>query len=75
MKKVLLLLADGFEEIEALGTADILRRMNVEVVLASMKKAAVSGSHNITVTADELFDNVNSDEFSAVILPGCPVRR
>jgi len=70
MKKVLLLLADGFEEIEALGTADILRRMNVEVVLASMKKAAVSGSHNITVTADELFDNVNSDEFSAVILPG-----
>ena len=43
MKKVLLLLADGFEEIEALGTADILRRMNVEVVLASMKKAAVSG--------------------------------
>lgn len=70
MVKILVLLADGFEEIEALGTADILRRMGAEVVLASMKKATVSGSHNITVTADELFDNINKAEFAAVVLPG-----
>ena len=70
MKKVLILLAEGFEEIEALGTADILRRMGVEVVLAAMKKETVSGSHNITVTADAVFDKVDKNEFDAVVLPG-----
>ena len=70
MKKVLILLAEGFEEIEALGTADILRRMGAEVVLAAMEKEKVSGSHNITVSADELFDKVDKSEFDAVVLPG-----
>lgn len=70
MKKVLLLLADGFEEIEALGTADILRRMGAEAVLASMQKATVTGSHNIHVTADALFDTLDTGDFDAVILPG-----
>ena len=70
MKKVLILLAEGFEEIEALGTADILRRMGLEVVLAAMKKETVSGSHNITVTADAVFDKVDKNEFDAVVLPG-----
>ena len=70
MKKVLLLLADGFEEIEALGTADILRRMGAEVVLTAMQKATVTGSHNIHVTADALFDTLDTGDFDAVILPG-----
>ncbi|MBE6403220.1 MAG: DJ-1/PfpI family protein [Lentisphaeria bacterium] len=70
MKKVLILLAEGFEEIEALGTADILRRMGVEVVLASMKKTVVSGSHNIIVSADALFDDLEKNTFDAVVLPG-----
>ncbi len=70
MKKVLLLLADGFEEIEALGTTDILRRLNLEVVTAALKKKSVTGSHNITVTADELFSDIQADEFDAVVLPG-----
>ncbi len=70
MKKVLLLLADGFEEIEALGTADILRRMGAEAVLAAMQKATVTGSHNIHVTADALFDTLDTGDFDAVILPG-----
>ena len=70
MNKLLLLLADGFEEIEALGTADILRRMNVNVTTAALKKTAVTGSHNITVQADALLDDVNIEEFSGVVLPG-----
>ena len=70
MGKVLILLAEGFEEIEALGTADILRRMGVEVVLAAMDKESVSGSHNITVTADDMFDKLDKTEFAAVVLPG-----
>ena len=70
MKKVLILLAEGFEEIEALGTADILRRMGAEVVLAGMKKSAIAGSHNIIVNSDALFDDLDLNEFDAVVLPG-----
>ena len=70
MAEVLLLLADGFEEIEALGTVDILRRMQVNVTTAALKKITVSGSHNITVTADALLDEVNAANFDAVVLPG-----
>lgn len=70
MKKVLLLLANGFEEIEALGTLDILRRMNVEVVTAALTDEVVTGSHQIKVFADALLDKVNTAEFAAVVLPG-----
>ncbi len=70
MKKILLLLADGFEEIEALGTADVLRRLELDVVTASIGSEVVTGAHNIKVFADTLFDKVNKSEFDAVILPG-----
>ena len=70
MRKVLLLLANGFEEIEALGTADVLRRMGVEVTLAGMTDLQVAGSHNMPVVCDALFDKVNTAEFDGVILPG-----
>lgn len=70
MKKVLLLLAEGFEEIEALGTVDILRRLNVTVITAALEKKQVTGSHQIPVTADALLDDLNTEEFAAVVLPG-----
>lgn len=70
MPQLLLLLADGFEEIEALGTVDILRRMQVNVTTASLAGNTVTGSHNITVTADASLDEVDTDKFDAVVLPG-----
>ena len=70
MKKALLLLADGFEEIEALGTADVLRRMSIPVTTAGLTAPQICGSHNITVTADTLLENIDPAEFDAVILPG-----
>ena len=71
MKKVLLILADGFEEIEALGTADILRRLNVEVVLAGLDSAEnVTGAHGVKITPDSSLANVAENMFDAVILPG-----
>ncbi|MBE6368446.1 MAG: DJ-1/PfpI family protein [Lentisphaerae bacterium] len=70
MKKVLLLLAEGFEEIEALGTVDVLRRMNVQVITAGLTARQVIGSHQITVTADTVLAEVDGDQFDAVVLPG-----
>lgn len=72
----LLLLADGFEEIEALGTADLLRRAGLEVTLCSINKGPdaggteVRGAHGVRVMADVSLADVNPDEYDAIILPG-----
>jgi 4-methyl-5(b-hydroxyethyl)-thiazole monophosphate biosynthesis len=70
-KVVIILLAEGFEEIEALATVDILRRCAIDVKMASTEKNIdVVGSHNISVKADLLLDEVLSEDVEAVILPG-----
>jgi len=70
MQKILLILADGFEEIEALGTADILRRLKFEVVLAGLTARNVTASHGVRVTADALLAEIDPAEFAAAVLPG-----
>ena len=70
MSKVLLLLAPGFEEIEALGTCDVLRRLNVEVVMAALNGREVAGAHGIRVAADAELKDLDTGAFDAVVLPG-----
>lgn len=67
MKVAYILLEDGFEEIEALTTCDILRRANVDCKLVGMKNIEVIGSHGIKIKTDLLFDHQLVD---MVILPG-----
>jgi len=70
MKKILLLLAPGFEEIEALGTCDVLRRLGLTVTLAALDGREVAGAHGVRVVADAALAEVKSDDFDAVVLPG-----
>lgn len=71
MKTVFVFLATGFEEIEALGTTDILRRGGVKVVTVSiMGEIKVMGAHNIPVIADYLFEDADFSSADALILPG-----
>ena len=70
MPRVLVPLAPGFEEIEAVTIIDILRRADIEVVTAALKDRTVTGSHAITVQADRLLDEVLNDDFDMVALPG-----
>ena len=64
-------LANGFEEIEALGTVDILRRCDLDVQTVSITDTLnVKGSHGIPVEADILFENLREEEADALILPG-----
>lgn len=66
-----LFLADGFEEIEALATLDILRRCGIDVTTVSCKASrTVMGAHNIPVEADTLFDAEALTSSDALILPG-----
>ena len=71
MKKVALFLAKGFEEIEAIGTVDILRRAQINVVTVSITDYnVVTGAHNISVTADKTFNDTDFSDFEMLILPG-----
>ena len=70
MSKVLLLLAPGFEEIEALGTCDVLRRLGLEVVTASLASREVAGAHGVPVVADAELGKLDTIGFDAIVLPG-----
>ena len=56
MKKVAVMLADGFEEIEALATVDILRRAGIECNIIGIDKLELNGAHEIKVKADEIIN-------------------
>jgi 4-methyl-5(b-hydroxyethyl)-thiazole monophosphate biosynthesis len=70
MPKILMILADGFEEIEAIAVADVLRRAGLDLTLAGLSAQMITGAHGIAVKADCLLANVNSSEMNAVVLPG-----
>ncbi len=70
MKKAVVFLADGFEEIEALGTVDILRRGGIDVTVAGVTGEIVTGSHNIKVITDMKVENVKPADYDAFICPG-----
>ena len=70
-KKVLVPLAEGFEEVEAVTIIDVLRRANIEVISASLSSnLEVKGSHNIILKADTTLDKIINDDFDAIALPG-----
>lgn len=69
--KALVLLANGFEEVEGITQIDFLRRGGIEVTSASIHdRKKIKGAHNIYVGADALLSDVNTDEFDIVVLPG-----
>ncbi len=70
MAQAAVLLANGFEEIEAVTIIDVLRRAGVEVKAAALEGDSVLGSHDIRVTADCGIGELDVDALDAVVLPG-----
>lgn len=63
--------AEGFEEVEALATVDVLRRAGLEVKTVGVTGKTVIGSHNIPVVCDCEIGEITPDEnIQAVVLPG-----
>ncbi|MBN1522281.1 MAG: DJ-1/PfpI family protein [Candidatus Aureabacteria bacterium] len=67
--KSLVILAEGFEEIEAITPVDILRRAGIRVTTAGLEGLSVKGSRGVTIVADKVLGEDDQD-FDAVILPG-----
>ena len=64
-------LANGFEEIEALTTVDMLRRAGIQIKMVSiMREKMVYGSHGIGVEADIIFEECNFENCQMLIVPG-----
>ena len=68
--EIAILLADGFEEIEALAPADIWRRLGLTVKLAGVTGKVVTSTRGIPVTADLLISDLDQENLQLVYLPG-----
>ena len=70
MKNVLVLLAPGFEETEAVSVIDILRRAEIKVTIAGLEKDTIKGSHGISLRTDIFYENVPLNDYDVLFLPG-----
>ncbi len=67
--RAVVVLADGFEETEAITIVDLLRRGEIEVIVAGLHDTRVGGAHQIVVQADTTLQQAPR-EFDAIVLPG-----
>ncbi len=70
MSRVAVLLAEGFEEVEAVTPIDFLRRAGIDVVTSGVGDQTVRGSHGIPVLADAPADSLSEGELDGIVLPG-----
>ena len=70
MSSVVLFLADGFEEIEAITVVDVLRRATIKCDICGLNSITVKGAHGIEVKCDKIFEKINDSEYDALVLPG-----
>jgi 4-methyl-5(b-hydroxyethyl)-thiazole monophosphate biosynthesis len=70
MSRVLIPLAQGCEELEAVTIIDLLRRAGVEVVVAGLREGPVTASRGTVLLPDTTLDLVLGDNFDMVVLPG-----
>ena len=70
-KRVLVPLATGFEEIEAVSIIDILRRAGIDVIVAAVSsRLEVQGANGININSDILIEDVDSTTLDMIVLPG-----
>ena len=70
MARVLVPLANGCEELEAVTIIDLLRRAGIEVVTAGLSDGPVTASRGVVLLPDRSLEQVINDEFDMIVLPG-----
>jgi 4-methyl-5(b-hydroxyethyl)-thiazole monophosphate biosynthesis len=70
MARVLIPLATGFEDLEAVTLSDLLRRAGIEVITAGLDAGIIQGSRGTRLLPDQVLEYVLNDEFDLIVLPG-----
>lgn len=70
MPRVAVILADGFEEVEAVAVIDVLRRAEIDTVVAGLHDGPVASARKVKVLPDTVIDTVKAEDFDMVVLPG-----
>ncbi len=70
MARVLVPLANGCEELEAVTVVDLLRRAGIEVVTAGLQAGPVTASRGVVLVPDRSLDQVMDEDFDMIVLPG-----
>lgn len=70
MKRVVVLFAEGFEEVEGLTQVDFLRRAGLEVTMVGVTGKRVTGGHDISIETDIMIDKIDPAGYEGVVVPG-----
>ena len=70
MPRVAVILADGFEEVEAMAIIDVLRRAGIDTMIAGLHGGHITSARNVKVIPDAVIDTVKAEDFEMIILPG-----
>ena len=69
--KILVMMANGFEEIEALSVVDVARRAGIETVMVSVSEEYyVDSARNVRVKADKLLKDITVEKEDMIVIPG-----
>ena len=63
-------LAEGFEEIEAVAVIDVLRRANIKVDVVGIEDEIVSGRNGVKILCDKIIADVKPEDYDGIVLPG-----
>jgi 4-methyl-5(b-hydroxyethyl)-thiazole monophosphate biosynthesis len=70
MPRVAVILADGFEEVEAVAIIDVLRRAKIDTVVAGLHGGYITSARTVKIIPDTEIDTVSVDDFDMIVLPG-----
>ncbi len=69
-KRAVILLAPGYEELEAVAVVDILRRAGIDALLAGLTSDPVPSARNVRIIPDCTIEQASAEEFDLIVLPG-----
>ncbi len=69
-KKAIIILAPGYEELEAVAVVDILRRAGTNILIAALEPGPVPSARDVKIEPDVLLDDVKGQDFDLIVLPG-----
>ena len=69
-RRVALLLAPGYEELEAVTVVDILRRADIQCDIVGTREGAIPSARNVKILPDKSVDDIMEDTYDLIVLPG-----